>query len=457
MRHELYLALATKLYFPVSRYFRFFAKIILKKWKPKTIVVMGSAGKSNAHNLFYQVIKSRFSIRKSQKANSAFGIPLDVLDIHLKSYNAVEWLLAAIKVPFKTFYLYLFPYKEKFYILELDVDRPNEMAFLSSFIKPIVVFWVSSYATHTASFEKLVSKGKFESEPLAVAVEFAKIFRRSRKTLALVNGDSQFISEAMKKYDVPKYLLKKDEGRYAFSKWEIFRKRTQFELKLGKNQILVDLPFIAPRNFGYTLLATYLLAEKLGIENKAVNLALSEFKFNPGICSILEGLNGSKIIDSSYNSSYFATISLLEVLANYPGRRKIAVLGDMRELGSLSGAEHTRLAEKLLEYRFDQVVLVGPEMTKYVQPLLAKEYTDVDLHPFQNSYQAGLFLKERLVKEGDVLLLKASQNTLMFEIIAELLLASPTDLPLLCRRDPVWETKRSQIKAEFYRSVGPTA
>jgi len=417
---------------------------------------MGSAGKSNACKLFYEVIKSKYTVRKSKKANSAFGIPLDVLNIHLSRYTPSEWLLAALKVPFKTVYYLVFPNREKFYLLELDVDRPNEMEFLSNFINPIVVFWVSSYATHTASFEKLVRRKKFATEPLAVAFEFAKIFRRSSKTLALVNGDSQYILEAMKEYRGPKFLLKKDEGRYAFSKWEILRKHTQFELKLNSRKLMVDLPIITPRNFGYTLLATYLLAEKLGIDNKAVTLALSEYQFNPGICSVFEGLAGSKIIDSTYNSSYYATISLLEVLAHYSGHRKIAVLGDMRELGNLSAEEHTRLAHKLLEYRFDQVVLVGPMTAKYVVPVLEKEYSGVNLHHFQNSYQAGLFLKERLVKEGDVLLLKASQNTLMFEIIAELLLASPSDTPLLCRREPVWETKRNQIKADFYRSVGQT-
>jgi len=181
MLHKLYLRLATQLYFPVSSYFRFFAKIILKRWRPKTIVVMGSAGKSDAHNLFYQIIKSRYSIRKSKKANSAFGIPLDVLDIHLSSYGFLQWTLAAIMVPFKTLVLWFSPYREEYYLLELDVDRPKEMAFLSAFIKPIVVFWVSSYATHTAAFEHLVKRKKFANEAEAVASEFAKIFRDGQK------------------------------------------------------------------------------------------------------------------------------------------------------------------------------------------------------------------------------------------------------------------------------------
>ena len=90
-------------------------------------------------------------------------------------------------------------------------------------------------------------------------------------------------------------------------------------------------------------------------------------------------------------------------------------------------------------------------------PSLNKSYKDTELHHFDNTYQAGLFLKERLLKEGDVVLLKASQNTLFFEIVAELLLAHVEDVSLLCRRQPVWEAKRKQIKENFYKTLAVSA
>ena len=114
------------------------------------------------------------------------------------------------------------------------------------------------------------------------------------------------------------------------------------------------------------------------------------------------------------------------------------------------------LAEKLEEYNFDQVVLVGPETQKYIYPILNKSYKDSCLAWFGNTYQAGLFIKERLLKPNDVVLLKASQNTLFFEIIAELLLENPEDVKLLCRRDPVWEEKRQVIKTQFYQTLNNT-
>jgi UDP-N-acetylmuramoyl-tripeptide--D-alanyl-D-alanine ligase len=451
MRHKIYLWLATKLYFPVSRYFRFFAAIVISRWQPKIVAVIGSAGKSNAHNLLFRVISTKYSVRKSQKANSAFAIPLDVLRIHIHRYTPSEWLLAALKVPFHALLLFLFPPKERYYICELDVDRPGEMAFFASFIKPSYIFWVSSYATHTANFDRLVEKKLYEDAAMAVAAEFAKLFSGGRKIVGLLNGDSKYIAKALQNYRFNRFDLKDSVGKYCFSNWQIFRKRTVYKLKVGKETTEVELPIIAPRNFGYTVLAAYILANKLGVSTAGWQKAVSEFQLNPGICSLLDGLGGSKIIDSSYNSSLYATKSLLEVLAKYPGRRKIAVLGDMRELGMSSSGQHRELGEVLLGHSFDQVVLVGPETGKYVLPLLKKHYQETCVHWFENSYQAGLFIKERLLKAGDVILLKASQNTLFFEIIAELLLAEPTDKDKLCRREPVWEKKRLLIKDDFYK------
>lgn len=453
MNHNTYLWLSKKLYFTISKYFRFFAHLVLKRWHPTVIAVIGSAGKSNAYNLFYTLIKQEHTIRRSRKANSAFAIPLDILNIHINDYTVKEWFLAALKVPFCTAYRLLFPYPEKYYICELDVDRPGEMAFFAQFIKPKIVFWVSSYATHTANFDKLIKRGVYKDASSAVAAEFAKLFGHRKKIVGIINGDSKYILQALKGKQFKRFVIAHRQGNYQFRNWQIFRKRTLYRLWLNKEKINIELPLIAPRNFGYTVLAAYLLKQQLNLSDATWQKAILEFEFTPGVCTILKGIKNSKIIDSSYNSSLYATKSLLEVLAKYPGQRKIAVLGDMRELGIESKGQHRELAKTLLKYRFDQVVLVGPEMQKFVYPLLSQKYKDTALHQFQNSYQAGLFIKERLLKPNDVLLLKASQNTLFFEIIAELLLQDLEDKNLLCRREPVWEKKRLQIREEFYKLI----
>jgi len=449
--------LSEKLYFPLSKYLRVFARAVLRRWHPTVIAVTGSAGKSTAHALIYTLFQKKYRIQRSHKANSAFGVPLDILGIHLYRYGFRQWLSALLLAPLYASALILFPPRAKFYLVELDVDRPGEMEFFTKFLHPKVIFWVSSSATHTANFDTLAKKQNVSSADL-VAEEFAKLLKHAgKKTLALLNADSRTLFKAVGKItNGAKLYLREGQGRYSFQEWQIMRKRTVFKLVVDNETIMLDLPYIVPRNFGYTALALFVLGKRYGFTNNDISQTLAEYISLPGRTSLLSGIHETRILDSTYNSSAGSVISLLEVLHALPGSRKIAVLGDMRELGVLAQSEHEAIAQELLKYRFEHVVLVGPLMNEFVAPKLQSAgYDETSLHTFTNSYQAGLFIKERLIKAGDSLLVKASQNTLYFELIVEMLLADKKDVNLLCRREPIWEAKRAEIKQEFYNSLTP--
>ncbi len=444
-----------KAYFWLACYFRFFARLVLSSWKPRIIVITGSGGKSTALALFYELLQKKFSVKKSVKANSAIGVPLDILDIHFINYTAKEWLRALFFTPFRAVKYILSPPKTKIYLVELDADRPGEMSFFANFIKPEIVFWVSSYATHTASFDQLVKKGLFTTSVDAVAAEFAKIINAlDKKGLALVNGDSPAIKKALRHKKINKIEIKDKKGRYSFSKWKIYRKRTRFKLNIAGTSYEIFVPYIFPKNLGYTLVAFFVVAKHFAIDDKEVMNVLEEFKQLPGRVNIFKGIHNSTLIDSTYNSNLEAACDLLLVLNKYPGKRKIAVLGDMRELGELSKSQHETLAQEIIKKNPEVVVLVGPQMKQYCYPRLSeKGYDEARLYHFDNTYQAGIFIKERLVRPGDTILLKASQNTLFFEIIVEMLLADKADVVRLCRREAHWEEKRDAVKQQFFQSL----
>lgn len=445
----------SQVYFYLAKYFRFFAKLVLKRWKPRIIVVTGSAGKTTALTLIGNLISQKYSVKRSVKANSAIGVPLDILGLHFTNYTRKEWFLNIVKSPIRAAKRLVFPYVEKYYLVELDVDRPDEMKFFSEFMNPRIVFWVSSYATHSANFEALL-----KTEPKAtiqdlIAREYSRVLDHATKhTLLIVNGDSPVMLKAVRKSKSRKVIIHEKSGERSFPAWQLYRKRTEFTIRIGRRKEVVSVPYLVPKNFGYTLLALYEIAHELNIDEKALKLVLENYSPLAGRSSIFEGVNETTIIDSTYNSSYYATSSLLALLEGFPGKRKIAVLGDMRELGQESEGEHKRLAVRIIECHVDQVVLVGPQMKAFVYPFLVeKGYTDLNLHHFENTYQAGLFVKERLSKPGDVIMLKASQNTLFFEIIVEMMLADKADVTKLCRRELVWEKKRLAIKKAFYDSL----
>ena len=439
------------MYFIFAGYFRFFASIVLKRWKPRILVVTGTAGKTSALYLLASVLKTKYSVYVSEKANSAIGISYCILGISPTTYFPLEFVWFFFTTPFRCLYLFIMKRKETIFAVELDVDRPGEMAFMCQYIYPEVIYWVSSYAMHTQSFAPLVQKGLFKDEVSATTQEYANIVRGGHTVLRLiVSADNKYIREALQGLKpIPWYIAKN-----TIQSWTIGTKRTTYKIKLESEIITFTIDRIVQKNFGYTAAAVYKIGDYFDINRQDILEILKQYVFPPGRSTILAGVHNTTIIDSSYNSSFEACKGMLELLSSYTRRRKIAVFGDMRELGRLSESEHIKLAKEIAVNAIDQVVLVGPHMQEYVLPyLLASGYTEETVHFFSSSYQAGIFLKERLSEEGDIILLKASQNTLFFEIIAEMMLENKEDVSLLCRREQLWEAKRQQVIQNFYKQI----
>ena len=97
----------------------------------------------------------------------------------------------------------------------------------------------------------------------------------------------------------------------------------------------------------YTVLAAVGAGLAGGINLVKSVEAISKMKPLLGRINLLEGINGSLIFDDSYNSSPLAAEAAIEVLSEYPAKRRIAVLGDMKELGEFSQSEHERIGEML--------------------------------------------------------------------------------------------------------------
>ncbi|MCR4326288.1 MAG: Mur ligase family protein [Candidatus Roizmanbacteria bacterium] len=452
----------SQLYFFVASYYRFFARLVLARWHPSIIAVTGSAGKTSTLYLLQKVLATSYTVAFSKKANSAFGVPLNILGITAHDYSNKEMAVMIFQAPFACLRRMIHPPTEKLYVVELDSDRPGEIEFFTRFIKPQAIVWISSSATHTEQFSRLVKQGLYRDEIDAVAAEYATLLLSSMQTaLCMVyNQDSGPINAIMHEHAVPTLIpIGIHAPVWKILSWEVKRKRTVIELQLHDGSVTAfDVPSVVPRTFAYSLLAICVIAHHYKIGEDMIQKVLEEFHLPPGRSTVFEGVHNSMVIDSSYNSSLEAVLGLLELLEAMPGKRKIAVLGDMRELGAQTKDEHERLADVIIQRQIKEVVLVGPSMKAYVGPrLLELGFEKEHMNIFDNSYHAGMYVKESLLREGDVVLVKASQNTLFFEIIVELLLANADDKQHLCRREPVWESKRNVIKKEFYDRVHATS
>jgi UDP-N-acetylmuramoyl-tripeptide--D-alanyl-D-alanine ligase len=167
--------------------------------------------------------------------------------------------------------------------------------------------------------------------------------------------------------------------------------------------------------------------------------ALSRFEPAPGRFHIIRGMKQSTLIDDTYNASPVAVREALETLRSIRGKRKIAVLGDMLEIGKYTLSAHEavgRLAGGVVDF----LVTVGLRGKFIAESAVRAGLSKRSVASFTNVAEAAHFLQEKLQK-GDIVLLKASQGVRMEKVVKEIM-AEPARAPeLLVRQNAEWLAK----------------
>ena len=463
-----------KLYFPLAWYFRFFAEIRLRRWKPRIVVVTGSSGKTTLLHL----LESQFGIHAkfSHHANSSYGIPFDILNLHRKSLKSSEWIHLFLKAPLQAFKE---PFKEQYYIVEADTDRPGEGRFLAEMLQPEVVLWVSVSATHGMNFDKLVIPGvatstigspqkgsiasstpvkqasslrpaqndkKFNSVEEAIAYDFGYFLEYCSK-MAVIDGDSKIQTKQVNR---TKAKVRAVQKRDYLESYKVERYGTEFEIE-GKKYLFSAL---LPREVFYSIKMCRDVVEYF---NLPFDKSFSNFVIPEGRGSLFRGVKDTALIDSTYNANLSSVEAMLGMYAKFPAEKKWVVLGDMLELGEKEQEEHERLGEILGKMELERIILVGKRVSKYTLPSLRGKMTnpaqrgalptvarnDDKVVAFEKQSEALDYLEEN-IEGGEAILFKGSQS-IFLEGIIEALLANKEDASKLPRRGIFWMNKRRDL------------
>jgi UDP-N-acetylmuramoyl-tripeptide--D-alanyl-D-alanine ligase len=156
--------------------------------------------------------------------------------------------------------------------------------------------------------------------------------------------------------------------------------------------------------------------------------------------NLIRGINGSLIIDDTYNSSPTSALAALSTMGQIKAERKIVVFGDMLELGEGSIQGHLDVIKNVLEGKFDKLIIIGKRMHEAGKTLLGDNNDIKSVLFFNNPTEAGKILAG-VFKEGDLILVKGSQSMRMEKVIEEII-ADPTEIPsALCRQSKSWKNK----------------
>ncbi len=344
------------------------------------IGVTGSVGKTTCKELIASVLGRHFRTLKSEaNLNTEIGVPLTLLQLTKEHERAV---------------------------LEFGMYSRGDIALLSRISRPRIGVVTNVGPVHLA---RLGSMGAIT----AAKAELAEAL--PAEGAAILNGDDARTAA----------LASRTHARvtfYGLSQQCHFRASDvvsrgldgiEFRLEAHGGSVNVCLP-LPGKHHVYPALAAAAVALEEGMSLRDVADALANAR--PELLSrVLPGPNGSTILDESYNASPASMLAALDLLAELPGRR-VALLGDMLELGAMEEEGHRRVGERAAT-ACDVVLAVGPRAS--IVALAARDAGAKDVRQLDSTGDAIDALRKEL-RSGDHVLVKASRAMAFEEVIAAL-------------------------------------
>ncbi|MFA5163420.1 MAG: UDP-N-acetylmuramoyl-tripeptide--D-alanyl-D-alanine ligase [Patescibacteria group bacterium] len=401
------------------------ARLVLQKYQPQIIGITGSIGKTSAKDAIAWVLSYKFSVRASYKNyNNEIGLPLTILGLESGGRSISAWLAVLARA----LKLLIFTDKNypKFLILEMGVDRPGDMDYLTKIVKPNIGVVTAVSHSHLEFFGSL-SKIQAEKQKLVEQVD--------NNGLVVLNYDNE-ATRAMAEASRAKVLSYGfDRGAdLVAQEWH----GRNFKLSYQGSIVPVFMKQAVGRPAVYAVLAGAALGLHYGLNLLDIAQRLSEFKPPLGRLNLIPALKGATIIDDTYNSSPDSALAALEVLGEMPARRRWAVLGDMLEIGSYSESGHRQVGEKVSELKIDFLISVGPQSRFSAQAALENGLDENHVHTFDSPSEAADFLLGEIENE-DLILIKGSQGMRMEKAVKAIMAQPDQAKDLLVRQGAEWD------------------
>ena len=401
----------------------------------KLIVVAGSVGKTSTKRALATVLSQRYRVRMHEgNHNTEFAVPLAILGIDYPDdvHSPLAWLAvfraaaARIRQPSDVDVI----------IQELGTDNPGDIAAFGEYLAPDLALVTAVTPEHMEFFKTLEAVAK---EELSVS-DFSKKVLINRDDI-----DSRFAefetNDNFNTYGTTgaaEYRFELNE----FTPTAGYR-GTIYALDAEPFEATIDVVGEHSLRPVVGAIATGL---QMGLTSADIVSGLANITAVPGRMSSLKGMNDVIVIDDTYNSSPAAAAAALQTLYSFDfASQRIAVLGDMRELGETSKAEHEHLGQLCDPSLLSWVVLVGPETMNYTAP--AARAKGCQVHLARNAIEAGEFVRS-VVQPGTAVLVKGSQNTIYLEETVKLLVEL-SEHEKLVRQSPYWLAEKKKYFDTF--------
>lgn len=339
--------------------------------------ITGSNGKTSTKDLVWSILRRKLeTVKTNANFNNEIGVPLTLFNLSSATQAAV---------------------------LEMGMRGIGQIERLASLVKPTIGIVTNVGDAHLELLGSRENIAKAKAE-LVQALP--------TNGLAILNGDLPLV-KAMKNMTEARsvfYGISGDDLDYRATDIRLNPRETSFTVQTPGESFEVILPLPGEHNV-MNALAAIAAATEMGFSGAEIAAGLSTAELSGKRLNILE-VNGYSVIDDTYNASPISTKAALDVLKSLPGTRKIAVLGDMFELGKQSEQFHFEVGEYARKSGIQRLLCTGELAKQYLNGFGGGDYFDD---------KAALIAYLRNISEsGDVILVKASHGMHFDEIVEAL-------------------------------------
>ena len=322
------------------------------------------------------MLAQKFNVLKTEgNLNNHIGLPLTLLK--LKDHTAV--------------------------IVEMGMNHFGEISVLTDIARPTGCIITNIGTAHI---------GNLGSRENILKAKLEILEGLSKDGFVLVNNDNDLLHKWAKDETCLRVYTYGIENKstYMASNIRQAEDKSIFEVNGIKTEVRVQ-----GTHFVYNATCAFAIGNILGIERKKIIKGISEFKLTAKRMDIQIIKDSIKIINDSYNASYDSMKASLEVMGKTEASRKIAVLGNMLELGDYTKELHEKVGEEVIKNKIDILITVG-EYAKEIASK-AKDLGMKEIFQFDNIEDVSEFVKNNM-ERGDLILLKAS-NSMNFSKILD--------------------------------------
>ena len=344
----------------------------------KVVGITGSTGKTSTKDLIAAALSEKYKVFKTKgNFNNDIGMPLMILELN-KDYEVA--------------------------ILEMGMSNLGEIETLARVAKPDIAVITNIGTSHMENL-------KTRDNILKAKLEITTLFNENN--VLIVNGENDKLHDLeSNNYKIVKIGTESD---YNFKGCRIIINKDNIEFSVKENGRAIDQTIFVPVPGKHNVLNSLLavaVARHLGVSYEEIAEGIKNLEATSMRLDVIKH-EGYTIINDAYNASPDSMIAALEVLKTYEGR-KIAVLGTMKELGEESPKAHEEVAKYAKDSKVDMLITLGEFNSDFEAGFGSENFK-----AFDSIEDIVHYLKENL-KDGDVLLVKASRSMKFENIINEL-------------------------------------